>query len=126
MAPTTWFGAFSSPMHHDFPCNKQAKKTFCERCSNKTFNFETRSFSKIWKRRNNDPIVKLGSFSHNSLEYCICMTMRYHTNEGNGQLSKPKNHFVFIWNLGSAVFAWSILSWITHRNSSLDRTNFDL
>ncbi len=54
------------------------------------------------------------------------MTMHYHTNEGNGLFPSPKIILFFIWNLRSVIFAWSIFSWITHRNSSLDYTNFDL
>ncbi len=30
------------------------------------------------------------------------------------------------WNFGTAIFAWSILSQITHKNSSLDCIDFDL
>jgi len=51
-------------MQCDFPYNKQAKK-ICGGCSNKIFNFETKAFSKVQKKHNNDPIVKLGSFNHN-------------------------------------------------------------
>jgi len=53
--------------------------------------------------------------------------MHYHTSEGNGQLFLSPKIILFITcNLGNAIFAWSILSWITHRNSYLDRTYFDL
>jgi hypothetical protein len=52
------------------------------------------------------------------------MTMGYHTHKGNGQLSKPNIILLHTYNLGSVVFTWSILSWIMHKNSSFDCTNF--
>ncbi len=52
--------------------------------------------------------------------------MHYHTCKGDGQLSKPKCHLLHIYNLGNTIFAWFILSWIIHRNSSFNRINFVL
>jgi hypothetical protein len=89
-------------------------------CSKKSFHSQIRTFSKIWNSRNKDPIMKLGSLGHNSLEYYA-------------YLSSPWPHAIILmkvmgscpsleiillatWNLRSAVFTWPILSWITHKN----------
>jgi hypothetical protein len=50
----------------------------------------------------------------------IPMTMRYHSHKGYGQLSKTNIILLHTYNLGNIFFAWSILSWIMHRNSSFD------
>ncbi len=55
------------------------------------------------------------------------MTMSYHIRQHNGQLSKPRNHFVCHLQPWECSFhMWSILSWITHRNSYLECTYLDL
>jgi hypothetical protein len=74
--------------------------------------------------------VKLGSFGHNSLEYCAYISfpcpcaiipMRVMGN-------CPSLNIILLqtYNLGNAVFPRSILSWIMHRNSSFNRINFVL
>jgi hypothetical protein len=117
-------------MQHDFPCNRWTKNTFCRGCLNKIFYSKIWASSKAQKRHNNDPIVKLGSFGHNSLENytyfsspwpCTVILVRVMGN-------CPSLEFILFitWNLRSTTFARSILSWITHMNSSLDCTNSDL
>jgi hypothetical protein len=56
-------------MQYDFPYNICANDEFCRGCSNNNFDFEIGATSKVCKSRNKDPIVKLRSFGHNSLEY---------------------------------------------------------
>jgi hypothetical protein len=43
-----------------------------------------------------------------------------------GNCLSPQIIFFATYNLGSVVFTWSILSWITQKNSSLDHISFDL
>jgi len=96
-------------------------------CSNNNFDSETRTTSNICKIHNKDPIVKLGLFGFNSLEYCayfssscpcVIIPMRV-----MGNCPSPYIILLQTCNLGSAVFTWSILSWIMHRNSSFDCIN---
>jgi len=72
--------------------------------------------------------VKLGSFGHNSIEYyayisspwpCVIIRVRVISN-----CPSPDIILLHTCNLGSAIFAWSILSWIIHKNSSFDRIDF--
>jgi len=74
-----------------------------------------------------DPIVKLELFYHNSLEYCayfsslcpcVIIPMRVMGN------SKPIYDLLQTCNLGSAIFLWSILSWIMHRSWFFNCTNY--
>jgi hypothetical protein len=126
-APIVWSGVCNSHMQHNFLCKRCANNEFYKGCSNNNFNSEIEIASKVRKSCSKDPIMKLGSFGHNSLEYCAYLSSPwpcYHTREGNGQLSKLNIILFHICNLGSAIFAWSILSWIMQRNSSFDRTNF--
>jgi hypothetical protein len=69
----------------------------------------------------------LGLFGHNLLEYCahlssswpcVIIPMRV-----MGNCPSPNIILLHTCNLGNAIFAWSILSWIMHRNSSFDHTN---
>jgi hypothetical protein len=69
----------------------------------------------------------LGSFGHNSLEYCAYFSSPWprviiHVRVFGNFLS-PNIILLHIYNLGSIVFAWSIFSWIMHRNSPFDCTN---
>jgi hypothetical protein len=93
---------------------------FCRMCSKKNFHSQIGVFFKIWNSCNKDPIVKLGSLGHNPLEYyaylsspwpCAFILVRVTCN-----CPSPKIILLATWNLGSAVFTWSILSWITHNN----------
>jgi hypothetical protein len=117
-------------MQHDFPYNIRAKNEFYGGCSNNNFDFETLAAPKVHNSRNKDPIVKLGSFGHNSLKYyaysstpwpCTIIPVRVMDN-----CPRPNIILLHICNLRSIVFAWSTLSWILHRNSSFDHTNFIL
>jgi hypothetical protein len=99
-------------------------------CSNNNFNFEIGAASKVRKSNNKDPIVKFGSFGHNSLEYCaypsspwLCTITLIRV---MGNCPSLDIILLHICNLRSIVFAWSILSWIMHRNSSIDHTNYVL
>jgi hypothetical protein len=130
LGPTIEFDIFNSHMQHDFPCKTCAKNALCRRCSIKIFNLKIIAFSKVRKNHNKDPIVKLGSLGHNSLKYyayisslcpCIIISMKVTSN-----CPSLKIILLAIWNLGSVVFAWSILSWIMHKNSFLDHTHFNL
>jgi hypothetical protein len=93
-------------------------------CSNNNFDSKIGVTSKVRKNHNKDPIVKLGSFGHNSLEYyaylsspwpCTIIPIRV-----MGNFPRPNIILLHTHNLGKIVFAWSILSWIMHRNSSFD------
>jgi hypothetical protein len=73
-------------------------------------------------------IVKLGSFGHNSFEYwtyllppCpwVIIPMRV-----MGNCQSLVIILLYICSLGSVIFAWSILSWMMHRNFSFDRSDF--
>jgi hypothetical protein len=112
-------------MQHDFPCNICAKNEFCGGYSNNNFDSKTRVASKVRNSRNKDPIVKLGLFGHDSLEYyayftypwpCVIVLIRVMGN-------CPRLNIILLhtYNLGNAVFAWFILSWIMHKNSSFNR-----
>jgi hypothetical protein len=52
------------------------------------------------------------------------MTMCYDSCKDIGNCPSPSIILLHICNLGSTVFAWSISSWIIHRNSSFDCINF--
>jgi hypothetical protein len=72
--------------------------------------------------------VKLGSFGHNSLEYCAyisfpCPCVIIHV-KVMGNCLNPNMILLQTCNLDKAVFSRSILSWIMHRNSSFNRINF--
>ncbi len=114
-------------MQHNFPCNTCAKNEYYESCSNNNSDSETRATSKLYKNSQQKPNCEIGIVWPQLIRIlCISvipMTMCYHTHKGNGQLSKPKYHFLHTYNLGSTVFAWSILSWIMHRNSSFNCIN---
>ncbi len=125
--PTIWSMVHHARMQLNFLCNRHAKNEFCGECSNNNFNFETRATSEVRKSHNKDPIVKLGLFGHNSLNYCAYLSspwpwtiisMRVMDN-----FPSPNIVLLHTCNLGSAIFTWSILSWILQRNSSFDRTN---
>ncbi len=122
--PTIWFGVHNSCMQHDFPSNIRAKNEFRGGCSNNNFDSKIRVTSKVCNNHNKDPIVKLGSFSHNLLEYCAylsspwpCVIIPVRV---MGNCPRPNIILLHTYNLGSIVFAQSILSWIMHRNSSFD------
>jgi hypothetical protein len=68
--------------------------------------------------------VKLEPFGHNSLECCayfsspwtfVIILVRV-----TGNCPRPNFILLHTCNLGNEVFAWSILSWIMHKNSSFD------
>jgi hypothetical protein len=114
-------------MQHNFPCNIRAKNEFYGGCSNNNSNSGTRATSKVHKSHNKDPIVKLGLFGYNSLEYyaylsspwpCVNIPIRV-----MGNCPSPNIILLHTYNLGSTIFAWSILLWIMPRNSSFDRVN---
>ncbi len=128
--PIIWSKVSNLRTQCDFPYKRHVKNEFYGECSNNNFNSETRTTSNICKNHNKDPIVKLGSFGHNSLKYCAYISslrpcaiilMRVTSNCPN-----PNIILLQTCNLGSATFAWSILSWIMHRNSSFDRINYVL
>ncbi len=114
-------------MRHDLPCRRHAKNALSRKCSNNILDSQTWAFSKVWNNYNNNPIIKLGSIGHKSLKYyayflfpwpCTIILVRL-----MGNCLIPKIILLATWNLKSAIFAWSNLSWITHKNSSFDRTN---
>ncbi len=72
--PTIWFGVRNSCMQHDFPCNICAKNEFCGGFSNNNSDSKIRVTSKVHNSCNKDPIVKLGLFGHNSLEYYVYLS----------------------------------------------------
>jgi len=115
-------------MQHDFPCNIHAKNEFCERCSNNNFDLKIGVTSKVHNNHNKDPIVKLGSFGHNSLEYCAYLSCPWPCTiisiRVMGNCPRPNIIMLHTYNPGNVVFAWSILSWIMHRNSSFDCIDF--
>jgi hypothetical protein len=128
--PTIWSRVCNLHMECDFLYNIHAKNELCGGCSNNTFDSKTRASSKVCKRHNKDPIVKLGSFGHNSLEYCAYFSSSWPCAiilvrvMGNC----PSSYIILLhtYNLGSTIFAWSILSWIMYRNASFDCTDFVL
>jgi hypothetical protein len=84
--PMIWSKVHNSRMQRNFPHNIRAKNEFYGGCSNNTFDFETKVISKVHNSCNKDPIVKLGSFGHKSLElyiFFIPMTIHYHFRKGN-------------------------------------------
>jgi len=128
--PIVSFRVHNSCTQCDFPCKKHAKSELYGGCSNNNFEFEIRIASNVHKSHSKDSIVKLGSFGHNSLEYyayfsslCPCTIIPVKV---MGNYLSPDIILLHTCSLGSEVFAWSILSWIMHRNSSFDYTNFVL
>jgi len=113
-----------------FPLQHTCKEEFCEGCLNKTFDFEIGATSKVCNNHNKDPIMKLGLFGHNSLKYCAYFSSPWPhaiiTIKVMGNCLRPNIILLHTYNLKSTVFAWSILSWIMHKNSSFDLTNFVL
>jgi hypothetical protein len=91
---------------------------------------QTRTFSKIWRNCNKYAIVKLGSLGHNSLEYYAYLSSPWPWTiipiKIMGNCPSPQIILFATYNLGNAILSWSILSWITHRNSSFKHTNLDL
>jgi hypothetical protein len=81
-------------------------------------------FKEVFK---NNPIVKLRSLGHNSLEYYTYLSSPWPwviiLVNIMGNCPSPQINLFTTCNLGSVVFAWSILSWITQRKSFLDYTN---
>jgi hypothetical protein len=128
LAPIIFSNVRNSRMQCNFPCKRWTKNESYGGSSNNSFDSTIGATSKAQKSRNIDPIVKLGSFGHNSFEYWayISSPCPWATCESNRQLSKPRYHFVTHCSLGTSIFTWSILSWITHGNSSFDWTNFIL
>ncbi len=114
-------------MQHNFLYNICAKNELCEGCSNNNFDFETRAASKVCNNCNKDPIVKLGLFGHNSLEYYAYLSSPWPYAiipvRVMGNCPRPTIISLHICNVGSAIFTWSILSWIMHKNSSFNCTN---
>jgi hypothetical protein len=53
-------------MQRVFPYNICANNEFYKESSNNNFDFKIGAASKVYNNRNKDPIVKLGSFGHNS------------------------------------------------------------
>ncbi len=111
-------------------CKRHAKNVFWGRCSNNILDAQARAFSKVQRTCNNDLIVKLGTLDHNSLEYCTYLSSPWPWAiiPINVMGNYPSAQIILFdtCDLGNAIFAWSILSWITHRNSSLDPTDLDL
>jgi hypothetical protein len=68
--PIIWSGVHNLHMQCNSPYNIHAKNEFCKGCSNNDFDSKIGAASKVHNSRNKDPIVKLGSFGHNSLKYC--------------------------------------------------------
>jgi hypothetical protein len=112
------------------PCKRCAKSVFWGGCSNKILDSQTRTFSKVWRIHNKDPIVKLGSLSHDSLQYCAYLSLTWPwviiPTKVMGNCPSPQIILFATYNLGGAIFTWPILSWITHKNSSFSHTNSDL
>jgi hypothetical protein len=128
--PTYPTKVHNSHMQFNFPCNIHAKNEFFGGCSNNNFDLETWATSKVCNSRNKDPIVKLGSFGHNSLKYCAYLSSPWPSAiilvKVIGNYPRPNIILLHTCNLGNEVFAWSILSWIMHKNSSFDRTDYVL
>jgi hypothetical protein len=99
-------------------------------CSNNNFNSKTKAASKVHNNHNKDPIVKLGSFVHNSLNYCAYLSSPWPCIiipiKVMGNCPRPNIILLHTCNLGNTIFAWSILSWIMHKNSSFNHTSFVL
>ncbi len=100
---------------------------FCGGCSNNNSNSKIRVASKVRKSCSKDPIVKLGSFGHYLLKCyayfsspwaCAIIPIKV-----MGNCLNPNIILLHTCNLGCVVFAWSILSWLMHRNSSFNCTN---
>ncbi len=77
LGPTFSFGVFNSLVLQDLLCKKCAKNAFWRRCSNNILDSQAGAFCKVQRSRNNDPIVKLGSLGHNSLEYCAYFSSQW-------------------------------------------------
>jgi len=119
-----WYEVHNLFMQCDCPCNVCAKNEFYGGCSNNNFDFKTRIASKVHKSHNKDPILELGLFGHIPLEYCAYFSSQWPCNiipiRVMGNCSSLDIILLHTCNLGSVVFAWSILSWIMHKNSSFD------
>ncbi len=109
------------------PCKRHAKSMFWGGCLNNILDSQAKVFSKVQRSHNNDPIVKLGSLGHNSLEYCTYLSSPWPWAIIPINIMGSSQIILFTtYNLRSANFKWSILSWITHRNSSLDHIDSNL
>jgi len=107
---------------------RRAKNEFCGGSSNNSVDYEIEVVSK--KNHNKNSVVKFESFGHNSFEYWIylsnpCPWVTIHV-KVIGNFLSLEIIFLHTCSLGSAIFTWSILSWITHRNSSFDQTMFSM
>jgi hypothetical protein len=91
---------------------------------------QARIFSKVRRSYNKDPIVKLGFLSHTSMEYYVYLSSPWPWAiiPVNIMSNYPNPQIILFatCNLGNAVFTWSILSWIMHRNSYLECKYLDL
>jgi hypothetical protein len=124
--PTIWSVLHNAHMQRNFPCNRHAKNEFCRKCSNNNFDFKIEAASKVQKSYIKDLIVKLGSFGHNLLAYCAYLSSLWPCTiilVEMGNCLSPNIILLHTYNLRSAIFAWSILSWIMQKNSSFNCTN---
>ncbi len=114
--PIVWSEVHNSHTQCDFPCKRRVNNGFCGVCSNNNFDSKIGTTSNVCKSRNKDTIVKLGSFGHNSLEYCAYFSSScpYAIIPMKIMSNCPSPYIILLQtcNFGSAIFAWSVLSWI--------------
>ncbi len=113
-----------------FPLQKMSIEWVMRGSSNNSFDSTTMATSKVQKSHNKYPIMKFGSFGHNSFKYgtylsssCPWAVIPVRV---LGNCPSLDILLLHICNLGITVFAWSILLWITHRDSSFDWMDFIL
>jgi hypothetical protein len=123
----TFTYVFNSLVQWNLPCKRHAKNMFWGGCLNNILDSQTRAFSKVQRNHNTDPIVKLGSLGHNSMEYWAYLSSPWPwAIIPINVMGSPQIIFFATYNLRSAIFKWSIFSWITHKNSSLDYIDLNL
>jgi hypothetical protein len=128
LVPTILSNVHNSRTQRNFPCKKTSKEWILWGSSNIGFDFATRATSKMQKSCNKYPIVKLRSFGHNSFEHWTYLSSpcpwAILLVKVIGNCLSLDIILLHTYNLRRAFLTWSILSWITHRNSSFDQIDF--
>ncbi len=114
-------------MQHNFPYNIRANNEFCKGYSNNNFDQKLGLLPKFTitvARTHCEIRIVWPQFTKyyaylSSPWSCIIILVRV-----TGNYPRPNIILLHTYNLGSTIFAWSILSWILHRKSLFDDIDF--
>jgi glutathionyl-hydroquinone reductase len=69
LCTNNFFDMHNSCTQQNWPCKRSIKNELCGGSLNNSFDFDTKVTFKVQISCNKEPIVKLGSFGHNSFKY---------------------------------------------------------